>query len=61
MTRPPDDYIDLILIPNILHTPAATFWEMPWVLQEKTRRLLQPFIAAGWAGNLATIRRENAE
>lgn len=57
VTRPPDEYIDLVLIPAILHTPTAHFWTLPWPVQEKTRRLLLQYIAGGWAGNTDLLKR----
>lgn len=59
VTRPPTEYIDLILVPNILHTPVAVFHEQPHIIQERTRRLLLTFIAAGWAGNVNLVKRED--
>lgn len=61
LTRPPDEYTDMILIPAILHTQSTDFWQLPPLVQEKTRRLLQRYIAAGWAGNTRTVRRSHAE
>lgn len=61
VTMPPTEYTDLILVPTILHTPTVEFWELPPLMQEKMRRLLYRYIAAGWAGNTRTIRRRHAE
>jgi hypothetical protein len=58
VTTPPTEYADLILVPAILHTPTAQFWELPWIVQEKARRLLKTYIAAGWAGNPQLIQRD---
>ena len=46
----------LVLIPNILHTPAAVFDAMCPADQELTRRLLWVLIGAGQGLNVATIK-----
>ena len=61
VTRPPDEYTDMILIPAILHMRTVEFWALSPIVQEKTRRLLQRYIAAGWAGNTRTVKRSHAE
>lgn len=53
--------MDLILIPAILHTPTVVFQAQPWVVQERTRRLLKLYIAAGWGGKPEMIERDNAK
>lgn len=56
---PPLDYIDLVLIPGVLHTPVALFRQLPEIEQILTRKLLRHYIAAGWGGNLDTIKRDS--
>jgi hypothetical protein len=56
----PDEYMDLILIPAILHTPTVTLWAMPPAMQAMTRDLLLRYIAGGWAGNLQVVKRDHA-
>lgn len=58
VTTPPTEFVDLILVPSILHTPTALFREQPWPLQERTRRWLMRHIAAGWAGNTGLVRQD---
>lgn len=57
VTMPPKEYIDLILVPAVLHTPTVDFWAMPEMVQEKTRRLLFYYIAAGWAGKTWVLEK----
>lgn len=57
---PPLEYMDMILIPAILHTPFADFVQLPWAVQHKTRLLLHQYIGAGWAGNTGLVRRGDA-
>lgn len=61
VTRPPNEYVDLILVPAILHTPTAQFWELPFIVQEKMRGLLMRYIAGGWAGNTRLVKKDHAE
>lgn len=48
--------MDLILIPAILHIDPMAFHTYPPPIQERTRRLLIKYIAAGWGGNPETIQ-----
>lgn len=58
---PPQEYVDLILVPAILNTPTVVFHAQPWVVQERTRRLLlQHYIPAGWGGKPEMIERNHA-
>ncbi len=57
VVRPRDDeYMDLILIPAILHIDPMVFHAYPLPIQERMRRLLIKYIAAGWGGNPETIQ-----
>lgn len=55
---PPVEYMDLVLIPGVLHTPTVLFRQLPQIEQLRVRKLLQHYLAAGWGGNLATIKRD---
>lgn len=50
----------MILVPAILHTPYVEFVQLPWMVQEKMRRLLKLYIAAGWAGKPEMIKWDDA-
>lgn len=48
--------MDLILIPAILHIDPMAFHAYPPPIQERFRRMLIKYIAAGWGGNPETIQ-----
>ena len=54
---PPDEYMDLILIPQALHIDPLTFAGYPPQLQGRIRHLLLINIAQGWAGKMEVIDR----
>lgn len=47
LVQPPDDYMDLILIPAVLHTSWSEFAGYPLAIQERIRALLMFYLAAG--------------
>lgn len=53
----PSEYMDLIVIPQVLHIDPLQFAEYPLVLQQRIRGLLQAHIAHGWAGNTEMVDR----
>lgn len=55
MTPAPPEYVRLILIPHVLHTPAALFDTYSPADQELTRRLLRVLIGGGQGLNIATV------
>lgn len=57
---PPSEYMDMILVPAILHTPYVDFMALPLLVQQKMRYLLYRYIGAGWAGNTNLVRRADA-
>ena len=59
MVPAPDDYIDMILVPGILHIDPLAFAAYPPLVQAKIRRLLRHYIAAGWGGNPQMIEAKN--
>jgi hypothetical protein len=44
---PPEEYLDLVLIPAMLHIDPLAFMESPPVLAYKIRALVMYYIAAG--------------
>ena len=59
MVPAPEEYVDLILVPQYLHIDPLAFADYPPMLQARIRRLLMRHIGAGWAGNPALIVRES--
>lgn len=57
LVRPPDEYLDLILIPQHLHIDPLTFDRYPAALQERMRNLLMINLRYGWSGNPEMIDR----
>lgn len=53
---PPGEYVDLILVPSILHIDPLTFAAYPPYLQGRMRGLLLDHIASGWAGKPEMIK-----
>lgn len=53
----PELYMDLILIPAVLHVEPMTFWRYPPVIREQMRKLFLRYVAGGWAGNWDLVRR----
>ena len=60
IVNPPPLYLELILIPAILHIEPMTFWDYPPAVQLQMRSMLQSYIRGGWAGNTAIVRGPNA-
>lgn len=61
VNRPPDEYMDTILVPAILHTTTEQFHARSYAIQERTRRMLMYYIAGGWAGNPGIVKSDHAE
>jgi hypothetical protein len=55
VTTPPDAYMDLILIPSILHIDPVVFMGYPPAIKAQTRNLLMAHIHAGHALNTSMI------
>jgi hypothetical protein len=58
MVTPPTEYLDLILIPAMLHIDPLTFDGYPPALQGRMRRLLITYIANGWGGKPEMIKHD---
>ena len=58
MVTPPAEYMDLILIPAILHIDPLTFAGYPPALQGRMRGLLGVYIAQGWGGKPEIIKHD---
>lgn len=50
-------YMDMALIPSILHIPPHVFVDYPPVVQEELRLNCLRLIGAGWAGNPQTVKQ----
>ena len=57
LVPPPDEYVDLILIPMYLHIDPLRFAEYPEMLRARMRSLLMQAVQGGWAGNPGVVRR----
>lgn len=57
LVEPPDEYIDLVLIPRYLHIDPVTFHAYPPLLQERIRHLFMLNLRYGWSGNPEMIER----
>lgn len=51
IVTPPDEYVELILVPALLHIDPLTFMDYPPAVQFKVRQLLMHYIAAGGLAN----------
>jgi hypothetical protein len=59
LVTPPDMYLELIVIPAVLHTPWTLFREYPPALQEMTKSLVMSWLAGGQGLNLDVIRAQD--
>lgn len=57
MVPPPVEYIDMILIPAILHIDPLTFAAYPPGVQGRVRQLLMDFIGGGWGPGPLGVHR----
>lgn len=55
----PSEYMDLILVPSILHIDPLAFHEYPPALKGRIRNMVMYHIAGGHALNTQIIAREN--
>lgn len=60
VVTPPDEYMDLVLVPMYLHIDPLHFAEYPEMVRRRIRRLLMETIAGGWAGNPAMVKPKKA-
>ncbi len=59
LVPPPHEYMDLILVPAILHIDPLAFDDYPVALKGRIRRLLTIYIREGWGGNPETIKSKS--
>jgi hypothetical protein len=59
LVTPPDTYLELIVIPAVLHTPWATYNDYPPALQVATKTLLMSWLAGGQGLNTDVIHGDN--
>lgn len=58
MVPPPTEYMDLILVPAILHIDPLVFDGYPYALKGRIRRLLSVYIAEGWGGKPEMVKHD---
>lgn len=58
VTSPPDELVELVLVPAVLNTPWAVWLDYPPAVKMLSRRLLMEHIAAGHALNVNVIKAD---
>jgi hypothetical protein len=58
LVRPPDEYIDLIVIPAVLHIDPLRLLDYPPVLRETLRAWVMTWLAGGQGLNLDVVQRD---
>jgi hypothetical protein len=58
LETPPDELLELIIIPAVLHTPWTLFRNYPPALQAATKRLVMVWLGGGQGMNPDVIHAE---
>jgi hypothetical protein len=58
LVRPPDDYLDIIVIPAVLHIDPLRLLDYPPVLRETLRTWVMTWLGGGQGLNLDMVQRD---